>query len=161
MKYLLDTDTIIYYLKGKESIKQNIINVGLENLSISIITLFELYYGAYNSKKMDENIKRIENLKDTITVIGIDDSIFHQFGKTKSSLRKSGKIIGDFDLLIGITALSKNLILITNNAEHFNRIEGLVRYLQQSWRLEYVNRSKRIKNHEPPKGGRYYSNMRN
>ncbi|MBI4650087.1 PIN domain-containing protein [Candidatus Desantisbacteria bacterium] len=126
MKYLLDTDTMIYYLKGEESVKQKILMIGLENISISIITLFELYYGAYNSKKIDENIQRIDKIKEIILVFGIDSSIFHHFGKIKSSLRKTGKIIGDFDLIIGITVLSKNMILVTNNIEHFSRIEGIV-----------------------------------
>lgn len=125
MKYLLDTDTVIYYLKGRESVKQKIINAGLKGLSISIITLFELYYGAYNSKNVQKNIKRIEKLKNTITVLEIDDSMFHQFGKIKSVLRKSGREIGDFDLIIGITSLSKSLILVTNNTKHFQRIDGI------------------------------------
>ena len=125
MKYLLDTDTVIYYLKGRESVKQKIVDAGLNELSISIITLFELYYGAYNSKNVQENIKRIEKLKNTITVLEIDDSMFHQFGKTKSVLRKSGRKIGDFDLIIGITSLSKRLILVTNNTKHFQRIDGI------------------------------------
>ena len=125
MKYLLDTDTIIYYLKGRESVKQKIINAGLKELSISIITLFELYYGAHNSKNVQKNIKRIETLKNTITVLEIDDSMFHQFGKIKSVLRKSGLGIGDFDLIIGITSLSKRLILVTNNTKHFQRIDGI------------------------------------
>ena len=125
MKYLLDTDTIIYYLKGRESVKQKIINAGLKELSISIITLFELYYGAYNSNNVQKNTKRIETLKNTITVLEIDDSLFHQFGKIKSVLKKSGQGIGDFDLIIGITSLSKSLILVTNNTKHFQRIDGI------------------------------------
>ena len=47
------------------------------------------------------------------------------FGELKASLEKSGKIIDDMDLLIASTALTRNLVLVTNNEKHFNRINGL------------------------------------
>ena len=47
------------------------------------------------------------------------------FGELKAKLEKSGKTIDDMDLLIGSTALTHNLILVTNNISHFERIEGL------------------------------------
>lgn len=125
MKYLLDTDTIIYFLNKNSSVKTRIENEGLKNISISIITLFELYFGAYNSYRIKENIHTINKLRNVIHIFQINDSILKSFGKTKTFLRKAGELIGDFDLVIATTALAHDLTLITNNISHFQRIPSL------------------------------------
>ncbi len=43
----------------------------------------------------------------------------------KSKLEKAGKPLDDFDLILASTALTHNLILVTNNEKHFQRIKGL------------------------------------
>ncbi|MBI5678044.1 MAG: PIN domain-containing protein [Planctomycetes bacterium] len=108
MKYLLDTNTCIYFLNGNESLKKKFREIGVYSLSISNCVLAELYFGAYRSKKVEENVKPAR-----------------LFGKIKAELRSKGTIIEDFDILIASIAISNNHILITNNTEHFERIEGL------------------------------------
>jgi len=54
MKYILDTNICIYWLKGNTKIEQKILDVGLENIGTTIITIAELYYGAYKSKKVEK-----------------------------------------------------------------------------------------------------------
>ena len=125
MKYLLDTDTIIYFLNMNSSVKGRIEIEKTKNISISIITLFELYFGAYNSHRIKENIHTINRLRNVIHVFQINESILNSFGKTKTSLKKAGELIGDFDLVIATTALAHNLTLITNNISHFQRIPSL------------------------------------
>ncbi len=49
MTYILDTNICIYWLKGNKNIEAKALEVGLETLSISFITLCELYFGAYKS----------------------------------------------------------------------------------------------------------------
>lgn len=54
--------------------------------------------------------------------------IFHSlnlYAKEKTRLRKAGTPIADFDLLIGVTSLTHNLIMVTNNTDHFKRIKGI------------------------------------
>jgi len=125
MKYLLDTDTIIYFLSKNSSVKTRIEKEGLNTISISIITLFELYFGAYNSHRIEENIHTINRLRNVIHIFQINDSILNSFGKTKTFLKKAGELIGDFDLVIATTALAHDLTLITNNISHFHRIPSL------------------------------------
>ena len=108
MKYLLDTDTIIYFLNMNSSVKGRIEIEKTKNISISIITLFELYFGAYNSHRIKENIHTINRLRNVIHVFQINESILNSFGKTKTSLKKAGELIGDFDLVIATTALAHN-----------------------------------------------------
>ncbi len=63
MKYLLDTNTCVYLLNGNESLKKKVREIGVYSLSVSHCVLAELYFGAYRSKKIEENLKRIELFK--------------------------------------------------------------------------------------------------
>ena len=60
-----------------------------------------------------------------VTIIGIDVDTCKLFGRTRGRLRSTGRIVGDFDLLIGTIALHHNLTLLSNNRRHFELIEGL------------------------------------
>lgn len=123
--YLLDTNICVYWLKGDEGIEQRAIVMGLETIAVSFITISELYYGAYKSQKIDENIAAIKKLESKLGIIDSNDEICTNFGKLKAILEKEGKIIDDADLFIAACALTNNLTLVTNNEKHFSRIEGL------------------------------------
>ena len=125
MKYLLDTDICVYWLKGNEHIEQKVLSVGIDNLSVPFITVSELYYGAYKSQRVDENIAMIRKLTDHINVIASDDAISEAFGKLKASLEKAGLIIDDADMFVAACALVHGLTMVTNNTKHFRRIKGL------------------------------------
>jgi len=123
--YLLDTDTIIYSLKGHETVKNNLIDHINDSMKISVITLMELSYGAYKSQKVESNLAKIKKLEDSIEIIPIGSEIVGIFGLLKSQLEKTGKSIDDFDLILASSALSHNLTIVTNNEKHFKRIDGL------------------------------------
>lgn len=123
--YVLDTDTCIYWLKGEGKIRRKIEQVGPENLKVTIITLAELRYGAYNSQRVKENLKNINNFLRKVSVLPLDQDAADKFGKTKVDLRRKGEMIDDFDILIASITLNHGAVLITNNIEHFRRIAGL------------------------------------
>lgn len=125
MKYILDTNICVYWLKGYENIEKKAMEVGLEIISISFITLSELYYGAYKSQKKEKNILNIEKLKQKLFVVESNDMICEMFGKTKVALINEGNIIDDADIFIAACALTEDAILVTNNEKHFERIDGL------------------------------------
>ena len=123
--YLLDTDTIIYNFKGNEAIKKNL-KLHLEDpLKISVITLMELYFGAYKSEKVNINLAKIRTLENTFEIIETNKNSAETYGMLKASLEKAGTPLDDFDLIIASCALAHNLTLVTNNVKHFNRIEGM------------------------------------
>lgn len=66
----------------------------------------------------------IEKFINQLTILPIFDSI-RIYGKEKSRLRKIGKMISDFDLLIGCTAVEKDLIMVTENVREFERISNI------------------------------------
>ncbi len=125
MKYLLDTDTCIYLLNGNESLKKKVKEIGVFSLAVTNSVLAELCFGAYNSKKVEENLKRIELFKKNLTILSDSEESAKQFGKIKANLKSKGKIIEDFDILIASIAFVNHCVLITNNVEHFKRIDDL------------------------------------
>ena len=125
MSYLLDTDICVYWLKGHKTIEQKALSVGLEKITISFITLSELYYGSYKSMRVDANLANINIIKDKLRLVDSSEKICETFGKLKSGLEKEGKIIDDADLFIAACALTNKMTLVTNNERHFRRIRGL------------------------------------
>ena len=125
MTHLLDTDICIYWLKGSRPILEHAEAIGPSRIAISTITVAELYFGAYNSAKVDENLARAEAFVRQVAVLPLNDSTLKTFGKLKTNLRKQGQPLADFDLLIAGTALAEGRILVTNNIQHYVRIPDL------------------------------------
>jgi len=125
LQFLLDTDTCVYWLRGRESIRERVTAVGLATLGISVITLAELRYGAACSAQPEANQQAVDAFSDAIVVIGVDAAIARAFGEINAALRVQGMLLEDSDLLIGATARTYGLTLVTNNSEHFRRIPGL------------------------------------
>ena len=123
--YLLDTDTIIYSLKGHEGIRKNLEKHIEDPVKICIITLMELYYGAYKSERVSGNLAKIKTIESSFEIIPTGNESAEIFGRLKASFQKEGTSLDDFDLIIASCALANNLILVTNNTKHFKRIESL------------------------------------
>lgn len=123
--FLLDTDTIILNLKGHPAVKENLRQHLHDALMISVINCMELYYGAYKSAKVAVNLAKIQMLAETMEVIPLGSESTQIFGMLKSQMERKGTRLDDFDLAIAATALAHNLVLVTNNLNHFKRIAGL------------------------------------
>ncbi len=125
-KYLLDTNICIYYLKGQFELDKRILDAGLENCYISVITLAELKFGVANSAeiKKENNQKTLDNFLGSMEVIPLENCL-DMFAEIKTKLKKSGNMIDNFDLLIASTALTHEMVLVTRNIKHFQRIENL------------------------------------
>ena len=123
--YLLDTDTIIFSLKGHDAVKKNLRRHFYDPIKISVITLMELYYGAYRSQKIESNLAKIKALESSLEIVPLGKESVEIFGIYKAKLEKAGTPFDDFDLILTSCALTYNLVLVTNNVKHFQRIEGL------------------------------------
>lgn len=125
MSYLLDTDMCIYWLNGWQSVKDKLLTAGWVQVAISVITQAELYYGAYNSSRVTENLKRADDFVKQLPILPLHESTLKRFGALKAQLRQSGQPLPDFDLLIASAALVENRVLVTNNTRHYQRIPDL------------------------------------
>ena len=123
--YLLDTDICVYWMRGNTSLCKRFEKAGLESLSISIISVAELFFGAYRSTKVDENLAQVDSFWGSLKVLPLHVNAMRIYGRIKAELQHAGSVIPDFDLLIASTALAYSLTLVTNNTRHYNCIPGL------------------------------------
>jgi len=123
-KYLLDTNICVYFLKGLYNLDQKIEKAETENCFVSEITIAELKFGVENSENKERNQKTVDDFVSKFTIIPIFNSL-DIYAKEKARLRKKGTPLDDFDLLIGSTAISNNLILVTRNVSDFERLDGI------------------------------------
>lgn len=131
--FVLDTDTCIYWLNGEVKVRRKVEEIGLSNLRLTIVSLAELRYGAYNSRNISENLANIRNFTRIVTVLPLNHDAADRFGSIKADLRTKGQIINDFDILIAAITLHHGGVLVTNNTEHFQRIASLN---YQNWLVE-------------------------
>ncbi len=125
MSYLLDTDICIYWLNGRQSVKDKLLAAGWNQIAISVITQAELYYGACNSSRVTENLERVDAFVRQLPIFSLREVTLKRFGALKAQLRQTGQPLPDFDLLIASVALVENKVLVTNNLRHYQRIPNL------------------------------------
>jgi tRNA(fMet)-specific endonuclease VapC len=125
MAYLIDTNTIIYSLKNDEAVNEKFKETANIPKSISVITYGELIYGAKKSRHVERSLATTYRIAELFPIIDISRSIMDVFGEIKSNLERKGNTIEDMDVLIAATALSHNLTLVTNDVNHFSRLEDL------------------------------------
>jgi len=123
--FLMDTDWVVEHLHGAKPVTQRLRELEKQGLAISVISLAELWEGVYYSRDPERSQAGLEEFLSGVFVIDLDREICKQFGRLRGRLRKEGRLIGDFDLLIGATALQHHCTLLTNNRRHFEAIEGL------------------------------------
>ncbi len=122
-KFLLDTNILIALFKEEKAI--------IEKLSeqnnicyTSFITIGELYYGAFNSFKIEENLLQLSKLRQVIPILKSSDTTSMLYGKIKTGLKQKGKPIPENDIWIAALAKEHDLILVTRD-KHFEEIEEL------------------------------------
>lgn len=125
MQYLLDTNTCVFYLRGKLNLDEIIRDKGIDNFYISEITIVEFRFGAENSDNPSKSHKSVDAFLNGLSIIPIFGCI-KRYAKEKVRLRKIGKPMNDeFDLLIGVTSVENKLTLVTDNTKHFGNISGI------------------------------------
>lgn len=124
-RYLVDTDWAIHWVNGHPEITQRVNELGPTNLGLSVISLAELYEGVFGSRDPARSEQGLQAFLRGVILVEIDPETCRLFGHERGRLRSTGKMVADFDLLIGATALRHDLTLLTNNRRHFEVIEGL------------------------------------
>lgn len=126
-RYLLDTNVLIELIHGNRTVINHIIDVGISSCAISVISVHELYYGAYNTpseKYFIQEMNRIKMLLSRFKIISLPE-MPDDYGRIKTSLRLHGHIVDEFDMMIAGQALFYGLTVVTNNLKHFRDIEDL------------------------------------
>ena len=127
---VLDTNFLIDLLNDEPGI--SLVADSFQNPKTTIINVFELYYGAWNSSKPEENVSKINILLKSLGILEFDRDAALKAGGIQTKLMNSGKPVDPRDVLIAGIVLSNNEELITMDIDHFKRVPGL-RY--KSWKI--------------------------
>jgi tRNA(fMet)-specific endonuclease VapC len=125
IRYLIDTDWGIDHLNQIERVVTRLKELRSQGLALSIVSVAELSEGVQYSRDPDQSQQALDAFLEDVSVLGIDEEICRIFGRERGQLRKAGQLIGDFDLPIAATDLHYGLTVLTNNRQHFERVEGL------------------------------------
>ena len=127
-KYILDTCTWIEYFHERNGVREHVNSVDIDFIGASEVTLAELTYGAINSGDYERHIREPQQLRENVTIYGISD-VFEEYGQIRCALKKIRKNldceVGQFDMLIGATALHYGLTVVTDNIKHFSLMPGV------------------------------------
>lgn len=125
LRYLLDTNIVIYVLKRRPVEVLSVFNANANRMAISSITLAELLHGAEKSTQVHQNLTAIEDFCSRLEVLPYGAKAAQHYGAIRAALEKQGQPIGVNDLHIAGHARSEGLILVTNNLAEFVRVPSL------------------------------------
>jgi tRNA(fMet)-specific endonuclease VapC len=126
LKYLLDTNIVIYVIKQRPRIALDRFNREHGHMAVSSITLAELIHGAEKSNDPSRNLAAVEDFCSRLVVLPYGDKAAWHYGSIRAALEKMGMTIGVNDLHIAGHARSEGLTLVSNNLHEFERVPGLV-----------------------------------
>jgi tRNA(fMet)-specific endonuclease VapC len=124
MRYLLDANAIIALLNDTTSpIARRVRRHAPRDFSVSAVVIYELYYGAFKSQRVEQNVARVDALQ--FSVLEFDEEDARQAGQIRAHLASQGTPIGPYDVLIAGQAKARELTLVTHNTTEFQRVPGL------------------------------------
>lgn len=125
LKYMLDTDIVIYTIKHRPEAARIAFKKRAGQMCISTVTWGELVYGAEKSSQPERNLADIEGLAARLDVMPFDLPAATHVGQLRVELYRAGKPIGPYDMMIAGHARALGLVLVTNNLREFERVPGL------------------------------------
>lgn len=123
--HLLDTGWIIRHLRGSKEYTESMNRIGSDRLAVSLVTVAELSEGIYRANDPQSARRDVELFLSDKELLSLTPEVCDRFGRERAVLRERNQLIGDMDLFIATTALEHGLNLLTTNARHFDRVEGL------------------------------------
>ena len=123
---MLDTNTCIFAINNKHTVRARFITEHSSGISISTITEAELWFGIENSGLPKRNAKTLRSFLALVEIIPFDTLAAAEYGRVRAKLKRAGTPIGDRDTLIASHAKALDLILVTNNTKEFCHVEGLI-----------------------------------
>ena len=125
MRYLLDTNIWIFYLKNQSSlVGTRLRNTPANDIVVCSVVRAELLHGARKYEKRTERVARVELTLSPFISLPFDDAAAGHYATIRDDLESRGITIGSNDLMIAAIAVTHGLTLVSNNRE-FNRVGGM------------------------------------
>ena len=121
---ILDSDHCVALLRGSLDLRGRVSPT--EELAVTAISVGELAHGVFRSRRVDENMARLDALLAAVVVLAYDERAGRHLGRAKVESERAGSPLSDLDLQIASIALEHNVPLVTHNRQHFERVPGLV-----------------------------------
>lgn len=125
MKYLLDSDTLIYTFKRAGNCLARLSLQPETDIAVSCINLFELEFGMAKSTNRTLMERYLHEICSRYTVLDFTRADAQQAGMLRAHLQSQGTPIGPYDIQVAGVALSRNLTIVTRNTREFERVPGL------------------------------------
>jgi len=124
--YLLDTNICIYIINNRpKQVVDHIKKLKVHQIKLSAISLAELEYGVSKSKSRDKNRRALVDFVTAFDIVDFNDADAEVFGIIRAELERKGQVIGAYDMQIAAQAITRDLILVTNNTSEFIRIPNI------------------------------------
>lgn len=126
MRYLLDTNAWIHYLKDpNSSIRAKLATISPQQSATCSVVLSELLHGAEKYGNRIQRVSIIKSLLAPFPCLPFDEVDAHVYASIRHDLELKGQVIGPYDLQIASICLRHGLVLVTNNVSEFSRVSGL------------------------------------
>ncbi len=125
MRYVLDTNTLIYFFKGMGKVSQRLLSSPPEHVAIPAIVLYELEVGIAKSRNARRRREQLDEFVEVVAVLDFGKAEALAAAAIRAWLEKKGTPIGTLDILIAATAHAQSATLVTHNTQEFGRVKGL------------------------------------
>ncbi len=136
MKYLLDTDTVSYFLRDQRGVSSRLLEKDPADLVVSRVTVAELWVLARTAKQGRINPVTLGRLVRALRCLPVFEAVWDHFSSAKAAMTRAGRTLGptgNFDILIGCTAALHRLTVVTNNQRHFHAISDVLGFGIENW----------------------------
>jgi len=123
--YVLDTNTLIYFFKGRGRVAERMLIEAPANIGIPALVLYELETAIAKSASPRKRSHQLKMLLEAAVLLPFSDAEAKASALIRSRLEKNGSLIGPVDILIAGTAVANQGTLVTHNLTEFNRVDGL------------------------------------
>ena len=123
--WVLDTNTLIYFFKGQGRVPERLLSHSPLEIGIPAIVLYELEVGVAKSSTPRKRSAQLQQLASVTQLLPFGSAEAKASAEVRATLKKGGRPIGPYDVLIAGTALAAGAKLVTRNTREFNRIKGL------------------------------------
>jgi tRNA(fMet)-specific endonuclease VapC len=123
--YVLDTNTLIYFFKGKGTVAERLLREAPEDIAIPAIVIFELQTGIAKSSSQGKRTGQLSALMNAVKILPFSTKEAQSSATIRAQLEKKGTPIGPYDVLIAGTAVAHQGTLVSHNLSEFKRIKNL------------------------------------
>ena len=115
MRYVFDANAAIAALNGVPAFRDRLAQVRASDIGIPLVAIAELTYGAYRSRRRDQNLARVAALRSAVSTLPLTDEVVDRYGATRADLESRGVVKSDFDLIIACTAIAEGAVLVSSD----------------------------------------------